>query len=205
MRIRTQLITFLGMVALLLGVVGIYGVMSYLVSQRTREFGIRLALGARPWALPLVVVGQGLCYTLAGIGLGLCAAVFSPRSNAKPALRGGCARSSNLRGGCVPGRAGCCGGVVRPGSARGDRRSADGLASRVTWAQSVVFAAHLRRCSGPRRCGNDRWRLPRAFLPYSPWGPDYRYVNHQSRRRSLTVANHRHAGYRPTTISAHTA
>jgi putative ABC transport system permease protein len=77
MRIRTQLITFLGMVAMLLGVVGIYGVMSYLVSQRTREFGIRLALGARPWALPLVVVGQGLRYTLAGIGLGLCAAVFS--------------------------------------------------------------------------------------------------------------------------------
>jgi len=36
-----------------------------------------LALGARPWALPLVVVGQGLRYTLAGIGLGLCAAVFS--------------------------------------------------------------------------------------------------------------------------------
>jgi putative ABC transport system permease protein len=76
MRIRTRLIMFLGMVALLLGVVGIYGVMSYLVSQRTREFGIRLALGARPWALPLVVVAQGLRYTLPGIALGLCAAAF---------------------------------------------------------------------------------------------------------------------------------
>lgn len=76
MRIRTQLIMFLGMVALLLGVVGIYSVMSYLMSQRTREFGIRLALGARPWALPLVVVAQGLRYTLPGIVLGLCAAAF---------------------------------------------------------------------------------------------------------------------------------
>jgi putative ABC transport system permease protein len=76
MRIRTRLITVLGTIALLLGVIGIYGVMSYLVAQRTREFGVRVALGARPWALPLVVVGQGLRYTLPGIVFGLLAAVF---------------------------------------------------------------------------------------------------------------------------------
>jgi putative ABC transport system permease protein len=76
MRIRTRLVTLLGAIALLLGVIGIYGVMSYLVAQRTREFGIRVALGARPWALPLVVVGHALRYTIPGIAGGLLAAVF---------------------------------------------------------------------------------------------------------------------------------
>ena len=75
MRIRTRLVTLLGAIALLLGVIGIYGVMSYLVAQRTREFGIRVALGARPWALPLGVVAQGLRLTLAGIVVGLVAAI----------------------------------------------------------------------------------------------------------------------------------
>jgi putative ABC transport system permease protein len=75
MRVRTRLLTLLGAIALLLGVIGIYGVMSSLVAQRTREFGIRVALGARPWALPLSVVAQGLRFTLAGIVLGLVAAI----------------------------------------------------------------------------------------------------------------------------------
>jgi putative ABC transport system permease protein len=74
MRIRTRLITLLGAVALLLGVIGIYGVMSFLVAQRTREFGIRVALGARAWALPLTVVAQALRYALPGIVVGLLAA-----------------------------------------------------------------------------------------------------------------------------------
>lgn len=76
MQLRTRLITLLGAVALLLGVIGIYGVMSYLVAQRRHEFGIRMALGARPWALPLVVVAQGLRYTSVGILLGLIAAAL---------------------------------------------------------------------------------------------------------------------------------
>lgn len=76
MRIRTRLVTLLGAIALLLGVIGIYGVMAYLVAQRTREFGIRVALGARPWVLPLGVVTQALRYTFAGIALGLVAAVL---------------------------------------------------------------------------------------------------------------------------------
>jgi putative ABC transport system permease protein len=76
MRIRTRLVTLLGTLALLLGVIGIYGVMSYLVSQRAREFAIRVALGARPRALPLVVVAQALRFTVPGIGLGLLGALF---------------------------------------------------------------------------------------------------------------------------------
>jgi putative ABC transport system permease protein len=80
MRIRTQLATLLGAIALLLGAIGIYGVMSHLVAQRHREFGIRLALGARPAVLPFVVVRQALRYAVSGIVLGLgAAAVISDR------------------------------------------------------------------------------------------------------------------------------
>jgi ABC-type antimicrobial peptide transport system permease subunit len=74
MRIRTVLITSLGALALLLGVIGIYGTMSYLVAQRTREFGIRIALGARPQILPFTVAAKGMGPIVAGIGLGLAAA-----------------------------------------------------------------------------------------------------------------------------------
>jgi ABC-type antimicrobial peptide transport system permease subunit len=76
MRIRTLLIIALGGFALVLGVVGIYGVISYLVALRAREFGIRLALGARPGTLPLAVVAQQLRLTVVGIALGLGAALL---------------------------------------------------------------------------------------------------------------------------------
>ena len=61
------LLTLLGLVSLLLAAIGIYGVMAYSVSQRTRELGIRVVLGARPAALVRLVVGQGLRLALVGI------------------------------------------------------------------------------------------------------------------------------------------
>jgi len=64
-----------GAMALLLGVVGIYGVISYSVSQRTREIGIRMALGARKDELMRMFVGQGLRLALIGVACGLVAAV----------------------------------------------------------------------------------------------------------------------------------
>ncbi len=63
-----------GGMALLLGVVGIYGVISYSVSQRTREIGIRMALGARKEELTKMFVGQGLRLALIGVAFGLIAA-----------------------------------------------------------------------------------------------------------------------------------
>jgi putative ABC transport system permease protein len=57
--------------ALLLAAVGLYGVMSYLVEQRTRELGIRLAIGARPSRVVGLVLGGGLKLVSVGIGLGL--------------------------------------------------------------------------------------------------------------------------------------
>lgn len=63
-----------GTMALLLGIVGIYGVMSYAVSQRTREIAIRLTLGAKPGELKRAFVGDGLALAAAGILIGLAGA-----------------------------------------------------------------------------------------------------------------------------------
>ncbi|HLY20710.1 MAG TPA: FtsX-like permease family protein, partial [Bryobacteraceae bacterium] len=63
-----------GGMALLLGVIGIYGVISYSVSQRTREIGIRIALGAQGAGLKAMVVRQGVAVAALGVALGLIAA-----------------------------------------------------------------------------------------------------------------------------------
>jgi len=68
-----------GAMALLLGVVGIYGVIAYTVSQRTREIGIRMALGAQRSTLTNLFVRQGLVLTAIGAGCGLAIAFAAMR------------------------------------------------------------------------------------------------------------------------------
>jgi putative ABC transport system permease protein len=77
--IALLLLAFAG-VGLVLGAVGIYGVISYAVSQRTRELGIRVALGAIEGRIVSMVVGDGLRLAAVGIAAGSLAAVFAARS-----------------------------------------------------------------------------------------------------------------------------
>jgi ABC-type antimicrobial peptide transport system permease subunit len=66
-------------VALLIGIVGIYGVIGYMATQRTREIGIRLALGAQIGDVRTMFLRHRLCLTGAGIGLGIVVALVLTR------------------------------------------------------------------------------------------------------------------------------
>ena len=72
-RVQALLLGALAILALVLASVGIYGVLSYLVTQRTQEIGVRVALGAAMWDVFKTVVGQGMGLAGVGILIGLVA------------------------------------------------------------------------------------------------------------------------------------
>ena len=78
-QIAVALLSIFGGLALLLAAVGLYGVMSYSVSQSTRELGLRMALGARPAHLIQLVLSHGLLLTAIGVGVGTVAALLLTR------------------------------------------------------------------------------------------------------------------------------
>ena len=79
-RLNALLMSLMAAIALVLAAVGIYGVISYLAGERLHEIGIRMALGARPREILLLVVRQGMRHALTGIALGLLAALLLTRA-----------------------------------------------------------------------------------------------------------------------------
>ena len=79
-RLAAQTIGVVGLVATLLAAIGLYGVIAYAVSRRTREIGIRMALGAQPAGVLGMVMRQGLAVSLAGLAVGSVLAFLAARA-----------------------------------------------------------------------------------------------------------------------------
>src|SRR5204863_914106 len=75
----TTLMSAFALLALLLASLGLYGVLSYAVTQRTNEIGVRMALGATPGDILLSFGGRGLKLTLTGLAVGLVLAIIATR------------------------------------------------------------------------------------------------------------------------------
>jgi putative ABC transport system permease protein len=79
-RFRTMAVLSFAAVACLLALVGIYGVMAFVVAERTHEIGVRMALGAKQSGVLRFVLGQGLRLTLLGVAIGLVGAFAATRA-----------------------------------------------------------------------------------------------------------------------------
>ena len=169
-RVQSTLMGIFGTVALLLSGIGIYGVISYSVAQRTHEIGIRAALGASAGSLLRLIVSRGLVLALIGLVIGVGGALgltrvmerlLMRRRSARPddnvVSRGGPRRRRRQR-------------VLHPGSTRDQGRPARRSAARVGWTQAghsnttvtLLFASRTSRTPPARSSTTTLSKLPVA-------------------------------------------
>ena len=175
-RVCATLLSVFGLVGLTLAAIGLYGVMSYSVRRRTREFGIRMALGARQADILSTVLRHGLLVTSIGLAIGLALALSSSRFAAS-FLYGISATDPHLYRG--PGGPARCHAAGHPaaGAARGADRPHHRIALRIKWRQaprylfstlwkSPRFRPNLliRRAAGTRLAGRFHPQ-PNPFIP----------------------------------------
>ena len=124
--------------ALLLACVGIYGVISYVVGQRTHEIGVRIALGARRRDVLRVILGQGARLVLMGIAIGIVGAIGLTRLMASQLFQISTTDPLTFAAVAADARAGGVGGLLHSGPARGKSRSHGGFAVRVKIMETLL-------------------------------------------------------------------
>ena len=127
-RLQSVLLSVFGAVALVLAGLGVYGVISYSVAQRTREMGIRAALGASKPSLLRLVFQRAAWLTAVGLALGMAGAIGAHGTDGQPALQRQPARSGDDDGSGVDAGGGCWPGVIRARAACDEDRSDRGVA-----------------------------------------------------------------------------
>jgi putative ABC transport system permease protein len=78
-RMMARLVSIFGGLAMLLAVIGLYGVLAHVVAERRAEIGVRVALGAKPWSIVRLVLAQGLRLIAVGSVIGVAIAVAATR------------------------------------------------------------------------------------------------------------------------------
>ena len=133
--------------ALLLSAIGLYGVIAYGVTQRMREFGIRIALGAQSRDVRRLVLRDGVLLTLTGLGLGVVAAFFASKAMAQFLYGVEVHDPDNVRRSSPAAGGGCAFGVFSPG-----------LTAQRASIPSLPFATNNMRWLEGFRC----FALPRS-------------------------------------------
>ena len=157
-RLLAMLTSYFGGFAVLLACIGLYGLMSYGVTQRTAEMGLRMALGAPPSAVRWLVVRESAWTVIAGAAIGLRGRLRRRSAGAEPAVRRRAERSGGARRGDHPAPDDGVRRRLPPRAPRVAHRSADGAPTRLASSGGLRPPDPLTRSLARRFAGSLRSR-----------------------------------------------